>query len=66
MHWETLQEGIFLWVYKLKQPYEGVMNMPYFKARKYMEMYMKVQQEITDGIKKAGDKMKSGSVSKLK
>ena len=66
MHWETLQEGIFLWVYKLKQPYEGVMKMPYFKAKKYMEMYMKVQSEILDGVKKAGDKIKSGSVGKLR
>ena len=63
MNWETLQEGIFLWVYKLKQPYDVVMKMPYFRAKKYMEMYMKVTKEINDGIKKAGDKMKSGSSS---
>jgi len=63
MHWETLQEGIFLWVYKLKQPYDVVMKMPYFRAKKYMEMYMNYQKEFNDGLKKAGERIKAGSHS---
>jgi hypothetical protein len=53
MKYEVLQEGIFLWVYKLKQPYSEIMAMPYHKAKKFMDMYMKYQDDLIKGLKSA-------------
>ena len=53
MNYDTLQEGIFLWVYKLKQPYSEVMEMPFHKSKKFMEMFMKYQKDLIDGLKSA-------------
>lgn len=64
MDYKTLQEGIFLWVYKMKQPYSEVMNMPYHKAKTFMEFYMKYQKDLGDALEKGTKKAKSSVGSK--
>jgi hypothetical protein len=59
MEYKALQEGIFLWEFKLNQPYSEIMNMPFHKAKIKMEMFFKYQKEFGDSIAKALQGLKS-------
>lgn len=61
MKYETLQEGIFLWVFKLHQDYNTVMQMPFYKAKKFIELFTKYEEEFGKSLKEAASKIKSGS-----
>lgn len=53
IHYENLQEGIFLLEFKMNQPYAGIIKMPYHIATKQVQLYSKYQAELAKSIEGA-------------